>query len=147
MPSTGEQKPARRTLALCSEKQILPSELATGMRQSSIYFLRLNSFPRPLERVGHDGPCRWGNRKKETKGICSRDRNSALPREDQLKGPGLHAAFASQSDILLCRDFLETSPRCASGLVNGVGGKENQAERGDQESQVMKCNISKVPAS
>jgi len=48
---------------------------------------------------------------------------------EQLKGTGLHIAFASRSNVLPCPDFLETSPRCTSGLVNGARGEENQAKK------------------
>lgn len=62
---TGEQKPAWCTLMPWSEKQILRFELATRMRWPFSYLLTLNSFPRPLERAGHAGPCPSERRKEE----------------------------------------------------------------------------------
>lgn len=76
--STGEQKAALGTLMPWSEKQILLFELATRMRWPFISLLTLNSFPHPLTRVGQNGPCPWGIRKKE---ICSQN---LLPSESQV---------------------------------------------------------------
>lgn len=85
--------------------------------------------------------------RRKQKGFARKTETAPCQGRTSSRGWGFTLPSLLKATSCCAVTFWRLLLRCASGLVNGVGGKENQAKRGDQESQVMKCNISKVPAS